>query len=70
MKEIKNQIINEIDDNSIKDLSSDIKKKYLDKNPIPWYKRPKFYAIASPIVLASITLAIVLPITLNPNNYL
>lgn len=67
MKEIKNQIINEIDDNSIKDLSSDIKKKYLDKNPIPWYKRPKFYAIASPIVLASITLAIVLPITLNQN---
>ena len=71
MDEMKNKILNSIDDEMIPDLSYSIKTIYLDRKErqTPWYKRKLTWGIAIPTVALATTLAIVLPVTVfNKGN--
>ena len=66
MDELRNQIMNSIDDSSIPDLSYSIKAVYLDRQAnkkLPWWKNKLTWAIAVPSLAVATVAAIVLPLT-------
>lgn len=67
---LKQQILKEIDDDSIPNLATSIKQKYLNQRQslkTPWYKKPFAYAIGTPILVGGILCAVIIPSVLNIN---
>ena len=63
-KNIRESIISKIDENQIPDLSQAIKQQYLKQKShkaTPWYKKPLFYGVGTPILACGIIACIVIP---------
>ncbi len=70
---LKQQILKEINDDSIPNLATSIKQKYLNQRQslkTPWYKKPFAYAIGAPILVGGILCAVIIPnmIGINVTN--
>lgn len=65
MDNLKKKIVNELDDDYVGDFTGKIKSMYLKKPNI--FKSPIFYAVATPVLVGAVVLAIVLP-SINKNN--
>lgn len=68
---LKQQILKEIDDDSIPNLTTAIKQKYLSQKQslkTPWYKKPFAYAIGTPILVGGILCVVLIPNMMNINS--
>lgn len=68
---LKQQILKEIDDDSIPNLTTAIKQKYLNQKQslkTPWYKKPFAYAIGTPILVGGILCAVLIPNMMKINS--